>query len=229
MDCGVRPLPAAVAVVAALLALACTTTTAPPATEGATPPAPRSAAPEEERPPAGTSSSSGGATPAPLPSNWGPQQCAAPTSNVGFAVGDTIGDLGLKDCATGADVSMDEVCGASATWVFSAHTHCPTCQATAAFTDEVAAAVASKNVAIVHIVYDDDGTSCAKWRDAYKLAGFSNVRVYDDPGGAAWAKLRSENYTAPSAFLDAKRVITFKQHSMSKAAVLTQIDAALAE
>ncbi len=223
---------AASLLVAALLAPACSTTSAPPVGDpggsGPMTDAPTGDPPREDAPPAAgaTSSSSGG--PAVLPSGWGAAECAAPTSAVGFDVGDTIGDLGVKDCETGAPVSIDELCGASATWIFAAHTHCPTCQATAGFTDEVAAAVASKNVAIAHLVYDDNGTSCAKWRDAYKLAGFSNVRVYDDPGGAAWAKLKLENYTAPSAFLDAKRVVTFKKHSLAKAAVLTQIDAALA-
>jgi AhpC/TSA family len=164
-----------------------------------------------------------------LPTGWGAQACVAPSASVGFAVGESIGDLQVKDCETDAPATINDLCGASATWIFSAHTHCPTCQSTAGFTDDVAAAVAQKNVAIAHLVYDDNGTSCAKWRDVYKLAGITNVRVFADPSGTAFAKLKTSNYTAPSAFLDKNRVITFKQHGMSKAQVLTQIDAALAK
>ena len=54
------------------------------------------------------------------------------------------------------------------------------------------------------------------------------MRVYADPSGTAWEKLKIDYVTAPSAFLDARRVITFKAHSLSKTAVLSQIDAALA-
>jgi hypothetical protein len=144
-------------------------------------------------------------------------------------VGESIADLGIKDCDTGAAASIDDLCGASAAWVFAAHTHCPTCQATAGFTDDVAKSVESKNVAVIQLVYDDNGTSCAEWRAAYKLAGLANVRVYADPGGKAFGKLRTENYTAASAFLDKNRVITHKQHGLSKAQVLSQIDAALAK
>jgi thiol-disulfide isomerase/thioredoxin len=152
--------------------------------------------------------------------DWGPQYCPPGT---GFEVGDAIGDLGVKDCDTGADATIDEVCGASATWIFVAHTHCPTCQATAAFTDEVAAAVAGQNVAIVHIVYDDSGTTCAQWRAAYKLAGIPNVRVYEDPRAAVWSKIRTQGSTAPSAILDRRRVITVKQHAMTKDAILREL------
>jgi hypothetical protein len=158
---------------------------------------------------------------------WGPNACVAADTS-GYAVGDTIGALPLRDCVTGEARSLDEVCGASATWIFAAHTHCPTCKATAGFTDEVATAVAAENVAIVHTVHDDNGTSCEQWKKTYGLASYPNVRVYADPDGAVWDKLKSSNYTAPSAFLDGKRVITYKQHGMSKASVLKQIEAARA-
>jgi hypothetical protein len=158
---------------------------------------------------------------------WGPNACVAADTS-GYAVGDTIGALPLRDCVTGEAKSLDEVCGASATWIFAAHTHCPTCKATAGFTDEVATAVAAENVAIVHTVHDDNGTSCEQWKKTYGLASYPNVRVYADPDGAVWDKLKSSNYTAPSAFLDGKRVITYKQHGMSKASVLKQIEAARA-
>ncbi|MCA9585588.1 MAG: redoxin family protein [Myxococcales bacterium] len=216
-----------------LAACSSNTTVVPPA--GPSDPDPTPGDPVPAPPATGSSSgatSSGGTAPppdAPLPATWGAQACPAASGAKGFAVGESLGDLELKDCDTGAPAKLDELCGASATWIFAAHTHCPTCQATAGFTDDVAAAVASKNVAIAHIVYNDNGTSCAKWKAAYKLAGVANVRVYEDPTGDAWAKLKTSNFTAPSAFLDANRVITFKEHGLAKSAVLTQIDAALAK
>lgn len=187
-------------------------------------------------PPAPSPSPSGSSTsatpPAPgnvsRPQGWGAEACPA-AADKGFAVGQTLGDLGVRDCETGAPASVDEACGAKATWIFAAHTHCPTCRSTAGFTDEVAQAVAGKDVAVVHLVYDDNGTSCAKWKEAYKLAGITNVYVYDDPKGVAFAKLKTSNYTAPSAFLDKNRVVTYKEHGLSKAQVLSQIDAALAK
>lgn len=188
-------------------------------------------------PSAGTNPPSGGGTsedtapppPSALNPNWSARSCPAAIASVGFEVDKPIGDLGVTDCDTGAPASIDELCGASATWIFAAHTHCPTCQATASFTDEVAKAVESKNVAIVQVVYSDNGTSCAKWRAAYKLAGLSNVKVYADATGAVFDKLKVTNSTAPSAFLDKHRVMTFRQHGMSQAEVLMQIDAALAK
>ncbi|HRG95147.1 MAG TPA: redoxin family protein [Polyangiaceae bacterium] len=167
------------------------------------------------------------ATP-PAPAGWGAAFCPSAT-NKGFAVGDTLGDLVVKDCDTGAAATLDEVCGAKATWIFAAHTHCPTCQATAGFTDDVAAAVAAKDVAVVQLVYSDNGTTCAQWKQAYKLAGIANVRVYEDPGGRAFQRLAVTNYTAVSAFLGKDRVITHKEHGLSKTAVLREIDAALAK
>lgn len=207
---------------------ACSSSSMPPPGETGAAPV---AAPTASSPPdsSGTSGAPGGtSTPPPTNPSWGLQACPAAGANVGFALGDSVGDLGVKDCETGAPATIDELCGASATWIFAAHTHCPTCQATAGFTDEVAAAVASKNVAVVQVVYDDNGTSCDKWRSVYKLAGLANVRVYADPGGAVFNKLKSSNYTAASAFLDRNRVITHLEHNLGKSDVLTEIDKALA-
>lgn len=209
-----------------LAASACQgSSSSPPPAEGGSAPVP----PADTGSSGGGEASSGGATATQPPAQWGPEHCPGVGALTrGFEVGNAIGDLGLKDCDSGATASIDDVCGAAATWIFIAHTHCPTCRATAAFTDSVAAEVADKNVAIVHVVHDDDGTSCAEWRAAYDLAGLANVHVYADPDGSAWAKLKADDYTAPSAFLDARRVITFKEHGLSQRAVLSQIDAALA-
>jgi hypothetical protein len=241
-DLAIRPAVTALAISLALAACAGNTEPRTDGTGAAGSPAgsaagtPSSSAPTAkptaDAPPApSTSATTAPTTPVPVtppPAGWGPAACPAP-ANVGFAVGDSIGDLGIKDCDTGAAASIDELCGASATWIFAAHTHCPTCQATAGFSDDVAKAVESKNAAVIQLVYDDNGTSCAEWRAAYKLAGISNVRVYADPGGKAFGKLRTENYTAASAFLDKNRVVTFKAHGLGKAQVMSQIDAALAK
>jgi len=206
--------------------VACSGATAPVSSEpGGTPAptAPPATPPPPEDPGAPTTT-----PPPPGNPNWSAQACPAATAKIGFAIGDSLGSLDVQDCDTGAPATLDEVCGAGATWICSAHTHCPTCQATAGFTDEVAAAVAAKNVAVVQIVYDDNGTTCEKWRTVYKLGGFSNVRVYADPGGAVFDKLRSSNYTAASAFLDKNRVITHLEHNLNKGEVLSEIDKALA-
>jgi thiol-disulfide isomerase/thioredoxin len=178
---------------------------------------------------AGGAAGQGGAAGASGGAGWGVDQCAAPAGNVGFEVGDSLGALEVRACDSGAVVSVDELCGAQATWLFVAHTHCPTCKATAGFTPAVAAQVADKDVAIAHIVYNDDGTSCAAWRDAFELAAIPSVRVYEDPTGAAWSALKSASYTAPSVFVDESRVITFKAHGLSESEVRSQIDAALVQ
>lgn len=208
--------------------------TAPPA-ESSSGAAAGTVAPPSEPPPdtsSGASSSSGTTPPppsTPTPAGWGKAACPSPSGAVGFEVGQPIADLGVKDCDTNAPATIDDLCGADATWIFVAHTHCPTCQGTASFTDEVATEVASKNVAIAHIVHDDNGTSCAKWKAAYKLAGFGNVKVYADPDGKVWSKLKTSNYTAPSAFLDKNRVVTLREHGLTKSEVLAEIDKALAK
>jgi hypothetical protein len=224
----------ALAIPLSLAAAACSVATptekdrsAPPSNQAGMPVAP---APSASPSPTTTSSSSPTVPPSNVsrPRGWGAAACPS-ASDKGFAVGQTLGELGVRDCETGAPASVDEACGAKATWIFAAHTHCPTCRSTAGFTDDVAQAVAGKDVAVVHLVYDDNGTSCAEWKEAYKLAGISNVFVYDDPKGVAFAKLKTSNYTAPSAFLDGNRRITFKEHGLSKAQVLSRIDEALSK
>ena len=158
---------------------------------------------------------------------WGAAQCATGGPAVGFAVGQRLGDLPIQDCDTGEVRSISEVCGAKAAWIFVAHSHCPTCIATADYSSEVAAAVQSKDVAVVHIVHIDTATTCAAWRKKYALEGLSNVRVYADKSGAAWAALKLQNYTAIHAFTDAGQVVRHKAHGLSSSQVTKQIDAAL--
>lgn len=162
-------------------------------------------------------------------SSWGSAACGGPASEVGFAVGDHIGALSVLDCTTGKPATIDELCGANATWIFAAHSHCPTCKATAGFTDDVANAFADQGVAVAHILYDDVNVSCAVWAKAYGLEGLPNVKVYQDPTGAVWAALKTSNYTAPSAFLDGNRVITHKAHGLTREGVEAQLKVALSQ
>lgn len=159
---------------------------------------------------------------------WGAAHCPSSAAEPGFAVGQRIGALPVKDCDTGAPATIDDACGASATWIFVAHTHCPTCRATAGYADEIARAYADKNVAVIHIVHDDSGVSCATWGKNFALAGLTNVKVYADPTGAAFRALKTSDSTAPSAFLDRQRVITYKEHGLGSSGVSKQLDAALA-
>ena len=160
---------------------------------------------------------------------WGPAMCPASTGSMGFNIGQQVGNLVVHDCDTGKARTIDEVCGAKATWIFVAHSHCPTCKATAQYTAKVAAAVADKDVAVVHILYIDDATTCPDWRSKYKLAGLDNVRVYLDKSGATWSAIKTKNYTAAHAFLDGKRQVTYRAHGLSSGGVQKQIDDALAK
>lgn len=165
----------------------------------------------------------------PLLSHWGPKSCATSGPPVGFAVGERLGDIAVHDCDTGAPRTLDEVCGSKATWLFVAHSHCPTCKATASYTASVAKDLADKDVAIVHIIYIDDGQTCPSWRKKYGLEGLPNVRVFLDKTGASWAKIKIKSYTAPHALMTKDRVITYKNHGLSSAGVKTLIDQALAK
>ncbi len=165
----------------------------------------------------------------PLPAHWGPKSCAKSGPAVGFKVGQRLGNIVVHDCDTGAARSLDEVCGSKATWLFVAHSHCPTCQQTAKYTAGVAKAMADKDVAIVHVLYIDDGQTCAQWRKQYNLEGLPNVRFYVDKTGKSWAQIKTKNYTAPHAIMTKDRVITYKNHGLSSAGVKTLINQALAK
>ncbi len=160
-------------------------------------------------------------------SKWGPEQCKVAGSGKGFSVGQQIAALPIQDCDTGAKRDFAEVCGADATWLFVAHSHCPTCKATAQYTASVAQQFADKDVAIVHVVYIDDGQTCPSWRAKYGLDNLPNVKVYLDKTGASWNAIKTKNYTAPHAIMTKDRVITFKAHGLSSGGVASQLNKAL--
>lgn len=173
----------------------------------------------------GASSSSGGSSGA----NTAPTgpMCAGDTGKLGFNVGDTIGKIEVRNCETNEITTIENLCKAKATWLFHGHTHCPPAAETAGFTDEVATEMASKDVAIVHIVYDDSGTSCEVWKKKYALGGISNVRLYADPDGKIFQTIKLTENFAPSVFINSKHIITYKKHQMTKAEVLTRFEEAL--
>lgn len=159
---------------------------------------------------------------------WGPALCPVDGPPAGFGIGQTLGDLPVQDCDTGKMRTIKEVCGAKATWVFVAHSHCPTCRATATYTAQVAKQVADKGVAVVHVVQIDDSQTCPSWRKKYGLEGIENLHVYTDTTGIAWQSIKTSNYTAPHAFANGGRVITYKKHGLSSQAVMQKINEALA-
>ncbi len=169
-----------------------------------------------------------GSAPDTATTGWGAGMCPVGGKSIGFGVGQELGDLPIQDCDTGVIRSIKEVCGAKATWIFVAHTHCPTCRATAQYTAKVAKQLVDKDVAVVHVVHVDDYQSCPSWRKKYGLEGIDNLRVYLDKSGAAWNAIKTKNYTAPHAFAGPNRVITYKQHGLSSNGVLQKVNQALA-
>ena len=55
------------------------------------------------------------------------------------------------------------------------------------------------------------------------------MKVYEDATGQVWQQLKTSNYTAPSAFLDRHRVVTYRAHGLSESKVLERLEEALAK
>ena len=159
--------------------------------------------------------------------NWGPKMCAKEGPALGFNIGNRLGDVPVQDCDTGEKRTLDEVCGAKATWLFVAHSHCPTCKATATYTAELAKQLAQQDVAVVHVVHIDDSQTCPGWRKQYGLENIPNLRVYLDKTGAAWSKIKTKPYTAPHAIMGKDRIITYKNHGLNAAGVANKVKLAL--
>jgi len=161
---------------------------------------------------------------------WGTNQCpAAPEGvTVGVGTGDQLEDIMLKDCE-GNPVSLSEVCGADATWLFFAHAWCPHCKKSSAFMEDVHASYEGTNLATVNILVETssqgrpDAAACAGWRSAYDHKEV--ITLYDE-SGASFA-LWEENYTALNVFLDKNHVITEKHHSDYRGDVESGIEGAL--
>lgn len=161
------------------------------------------------------------------PFGWGPDKCSTEGGKAGYNVGNRMGKLVLHDCDTDEPRSLDELCGAKATWLFVAHSHCPTCQQTAKYTAGVAKELAAKEVAVAHVVYIDDWQNCKDWREKYGLKGIPNLKYYVDKTGAAWNAIKTKPYTAPHAIMGKNQIITYKNHGLNSSGVKSKINLAL--
>jgi len=165
-------------------------------------------------------------------SGWGESLCPGPDGSAGTKVGDVLASVVLKTCE-GEDFSLDQLCGADATWIFVAHGWCPHCRAASELAeslhDEFQAK--GKNIATVNILYEDtqqrrpEGDDCAAWRDA---RGHADVITLYDPD-RTMLQFWEEQYTALNLFVSGDRVITGKQHSDVEFTLRAGIDEALAD
>jgi hypothetical protein len=161
--------------------------------------------------------------------SWGPEHCPA-AANVGYEVGQQLPDITVKDC-DGADVSLAELCGASALWIFAAHGWCPLCQSVSAQAEAIHDAHAGQNLASVNIVVADgqDGPPtaeyCKLWRDQH---GHADVITLYDPTGSILALWSGS--TSLSAFVSSDRVIVSKlEHDSNVDHIEAGIATALAD
>ncbi|MBK7399585.1 MAG: redoxin domain-containing protein [Myxococcales bacterium] len=163
--------------------------------------------------------------------DWSSATCAAPPAgvSVGYGIGDQLAAVKLKTC-DGADVTLDDFCGANALWVFAAHGWCPHCQAVSREAESIEASFAGANVASVNVLFQSTSgapptaADCKAWRTAFKMDQV--VTLYDPTG--AMQPLWDNSYTALSVFVDRKHVIVSKSHSDSAATITTAIQAAAA-
>jgi hypothetical protein len=175
-----------------------------------------------------TSGGSGGA-PAPV---WGAPQCPAPPEgvSVGKEIGQQLEDVVVKDC-DGNDVSLTELCGASALWIFAASGTCPFCKTVSAQQEMIHAAYAARNLASVNILVENgqgnppDANDCKVWRSKF---GQQKVRTFYDPTGAVTALWPEPGTTSMSAFVDHDRLIVSKLvHTSDLVAIMAGIEGAL--
>lgn len=213
-----------------MMVVACTSTTAapPPAGDGSLNPPTSTPTPEPDPTPTPAAPTGAG-----NPTNvaWGADKCPALPAGVasGVKIGQQLKKIVVKDC-DGNDYSLDNVCGAPATWIFVAHGWCPHCQAATASSEAILAGYASKNVAAVNILIENAGSKpptaadCKAWQKTY---GLTNVIALYDAKGVTQA-LYDDPYTALNVFIDEDRVIRSKFNGESKATIASSIDAALA-
>lgn len=164
---------------------------------------------------------------------WGPEHCPStpPGVEVGFDIGDQMGDIVVKDC-DGNDVSLSAFCGASALWVFAAYGWCPLCQSVSAQQEALTDKLAGKNIASLNVIVQNgqaqppDANYCKVWRDAH---GHEDVVTLYDPTGAVLALWNGGGSSSYSAFIDADRVIVSTlAHSSDLDAIEAGIEGALA-
>jgi hypothetical protein len=163
---------------------------------------------------------------------WGADQCppAPPGVSVGVEIGQQLGAIVVKDC-DGNEVTLDELCGASALWIFAASGTCPFCKSVSAQQEMIHAAYAAKNLASVNVLVENgqgdppDENDCKAWRAKF---GQQKVRTYYDPTGAVLALWPEPGTTSMSAFVDKDRVLVSKLvHTADLVAIMAGIEGAL--
>jgi len=144
---------------------------------------------------------------------WGPEECPAPPQDakVGFDVGDQLADIVVKSC-DGEDVSLTELCGADALFIFAAHGWCPLCKSASGQQEAIHDAFAGKNLASINVVVatamgdPPDADYCKLWRDTH---GLTDVATFFDPTGAVLA-LWPGGSSSLSAYVSGDRIIVSK-------------------
>ncbi len=177
---------------------------------------------------ASTGSGGGGGDP-----GWGVDQCQSPPAGVavGYAIGDQLPEIVVKDC-DGNDVSLKELCGASALWIFAAYGWCPLCKSVSEQQEVIHDSFAGQDLASVNIIIENgqgstpDENFCKTWRAKF---GMEDVRTFYDPTGAILALWPEQGTSSMSAFLDNDRVLVSRfVHSADVAAIKAGIHGALA-
>lgn len=151
-----------------------------------------------------------------------------PPISSGFAVGDQLANVVVKDCE-GNDVALDDFCGADGFWIFAAHGWCPLCQSVSGKQEGIVADYAG--LAAVNVLLENgtggvpDEAYCALWRDTH---GHDAVVTLFDPTGEVLA-LWPNGSTSLSAFVDRDRIVRSKlEHESSETLIRQNIEAALA-
>jgi hypothetical protein len=238
MTSSVRALSIAFAGLVVTLAACQTTEPLEPAGNGGVTPSPSAPAtsPDGGQPPVGqvpTTPSDGGGTTPVNPTNpaWGSSKCPALPAGkqAGLMTGQQLPPLTVKDC-DGNDYALENVCGASATYLFVAHGWCPYCRNATKSSETLLASYAGKNVAFVNVLVENAQsqpptmTDCKAWRDTYKL---TNVIALYDPTGVTKG-LFDAGSSALGVYMDDERVIRSKTiHTDDQTAIKGGIDGAL--
>jgi hypothetical protein len=163
---------------------------------------------------------------------WGPDRCPAVPEGVevGYDRFDQIGPLALKTCG-GEDVTLADVCGADAAWLFLAHMWCPSCRVVGEMSEGIHDSFAGENLASLNVIVEDsqgerpDEEDCLAWRETFAQ---DDVITLFDPTGDAFV-LWDDPVTSLNIVLDRQRVMMAKFHGDRDRDILAAIDARLHE
>lgn len=161
------------------------------------------------------------------PQEWGPTLCVD-TEEKGYEIGEILANMQFLSC-DGDAFGTQELCGASATWLFIVHAWCAECRKVPAFADAIAEEYAAQNVAVVQILvhsYDHQlptSSDCEAWVDEFQLK--TATTLYDPV--VKNILLAISQQTGLSVFLDADQRIISKEHFYMEGPIRAEIDAIL--